>query len=37
VAMGNASAAVKAGAAYIAPPLEEDGAAEAIERFVLEG
>lgn len=37
VAMGNASAAVKAAAAYVAPPLEEDGAAVAIERFVLEG
>lgn len=36
VAMGNASAAVKAVADYVAPPLEEDGAAEAIERFVLE-
>jgi Cof subfamily protein (haloacid dehalogenase superfamily) len=36
VAMGDASAAVKAGATYVAPQLEEDGAAEAIERFVLE-
>jgi len=36
VAMGNASPAVKAGADYIAPPIEEDGAAEAIERFILE-
>jgi Cof subfamily protein (haloacid dehalogenase superfamily) len=36
VAMGNATADVKAGATYVAPPLEEDGAAEAIERFVLE-
>jgi len=37
VAMGNASDAVKAGAAYVAPPLDQDGAAEAIERFVLGG
>lgn len=36
VAMGNASAVVKAAADYVAPPIEEDGAAEAIERFVLE-
>jgi len=36
VAMGNASPAVKAGAGYVAPPIEEDGAAEAIERFILE-
>jgi len=35
VAMGNASAAVKAVADYVAPSLEEDGAAEAIERFIL--
>jgi len=36
VAMGNASPAVKAVADYIAPTIEEDGAAEAIERFILE-
>jgi Cof subfamily protein (haloacid dehalogenase superfamily) len=36
VAMGNASAAVKAAARYIAPPIEEDGAAEAIEHFILD-
>jgi Cof subfamily protein (haloacid dehalogenase superfamily) len=36
VAMGNASAAVKAAARYFAPPIEQDGAAEAIERFILE-
>ena len=35
VAMGNAVAEVKAVADYIAPPVAEDGAAEAIERFVL--
>jgi len=36
VAMGNGSPAVKAVADYVAPPVEEDGAAEAIERFVLD-
>jgi len=36
VAMGNASAAVKAVAGHIAPSIAEDGAAEAIERFVLD-
>jgi Cof subfamily protein (haloacid dehalogenase superfamily) len=36
VAMGNASPAVKAAADYVAPSIEEDGAAEAIERFTLE-
>jgi Cof subfamily protein (haloacid dehalogenase superfamily) len=35
VAMGNASAALKATAAYIAPSLADDGAAQAIERFIL--
>ncbi|MCX7682235.1 MAG: HAD family hydrolase [Anaerolineae bacterium] len=35
VAMGNASPGLKAVADWIAPPLEEDGAAVAIERFVL--
>jgi Cof subfamily protein (haloacid dehalogenase superfamily) len=35
VAMGNASAAVKAAADYIAAPIEEDGAAGAIERFIV--
>jgi len=36
VAMGNASAATKDAADYVALPIEEDGAAEAIERFVLQ-
>jgi Cof subfamily protein (haloacid dehalogenase superfamily) len=35
VAMGNASAECKAAANWIAPPFSEDGAAVAIERFVL--
>lgn len=35
VAMGNAPDYVKAHANYIAPPIDQDGAAEAIERFVL--
>jgi len=35
VAMGNASPATKAVADWIAPPVTEDGAAVAIERFVL--
>jgi Cof subfamily protein (haloacid dehalogenase superfamily) len=35
VAMGNASPAAKAAADVIAPPLEADGAAWAIERYVL--
>ncbi|MBC7263878.1 MAG: HAD family phosphatase [Chloroflexi bacterium] len=35
VAMGNATPAVKAAADFVAPPLEEDGAAVAIEHFVL--
>jgi len=35
VAMGNGSPATKAVADWIAPPLAEDGAAVAIERFVL--
>ena len=35
VAMGNGSPACKAAADWIAPPLEEDGAAVAIERFAL--
>lgn len=35
VAMAGASPAVKEAADYIAPSVEEDGAAEAIERFVL--
>ncbi len=35
VAMGNASPAAKAVADWIAPPLEEDGAAVAIEHFAL--
>jgi len=36
VAMGNGSPAVKAAADWIAPPLEEDGVAAAIEHFVLD-
>jgi Cof subfamily protein (haloacid dehalogenase superfamily) len=36
VAIGNASAVVKAAADVIAPPQAEDGAVWAIERFVLE-
>ncbi len=35
VAMGNGSAACKAAADWIAPPISKDGAAVAIERFVL--
>jgi len=35
VAVGNAMPAVKDVANWIAPPVEEDGAAEALERFVL--
>jgi Cof subfamily protein (haloacid dehalogenase superfamily) len=35
VAMGNASAASKAVADWVAPPVNEDGAAVAIERFVF--
>lgn len=35
VAMGNASPACKAAADWIAPPVSEDGAAVALERFVL--
>jgi Cof subfamily protein (haloacid dehalogenase superfamily) len=37
VAMGDGSPGVKAVADWIAPPLAEDGAAVAIERFVLDG
>ncbi len=37
VAIGNASPAAKAVADVIAPPLEEEGAAWAIERYVLGG
>jgi hypothetical protein len=37
VAMGNASPAVKARANYVAPPFDEDGVAEAVECFILEG
>lgn len=37
VAMGNASPGAKAVADVIAPPLKEDGAAWAIERYVLNG
>ena len=35
VAMGNGSPAVKAAADWVAPPVTEDGAAIAIERFIL--
>jgi hydroxymethylpyrimidine pyrophosphatase-like HAD family hydrolase len=35
VAMGNAIESVKALAGFIAPSADEDGAAVAIERFVL--
>jgi Cof subfamily protein (haloacid dehalogenase superfamily) len=35
VAMGNASPATKAVADWVAPPVTEDGAAIAIERFIL--
>lgn len=35
VAVGNASARVMQAARYVAAPMEQDGAAEAIERFVL--
>jgi hypothetical protein len=34
VAMGNASPAVKAAADYVAPPVDEEGVVEVIERFV---
>jgi len=37
VAMGNATPAVKAVADWIAPSVDEDGAAAALERFVLGG
>lgn len=36
VAMGNASPGAKAAADYVAPPIEEEGAAWAIERFILQ-
>jgi len=36
VAMGNGSPGVKAAADWIAPPVAEEGAAAAIERFVLD-
>jgi Cof subfamily protein (haloacid dehalogenase superfamily) len=36
VAMGNGSAAAKAASDWVAPPVSEDGAAVAIECFVLE-
>jgi Cof subfamily protein (haloacid dehalogenase superfamily) len=35
VAMGNASTAVKAAADYVAPPVDEEGVVDVIERFVL--
>ena len=37
VAMGQATEKVKAAADWIAPPIEEDGAAVAMQRFVLKG
>ena len=37
VAMGNSSPEVKAAADWVAPSLEEDGAAVALERFCLQG
>ncbi len=37
VAMGNASAGAKAVANVIAPPVSEEGAAWAIEKFILQG
>lgn len=36
IAMGNASAAVKAAANHVTATIAEDGAALAIERFILE-
>ncbi len=36
VAMGNASSAVRAVADWVAPSIDRDGAARAIERFILE-
>ena len=36
IAMGNASDAVKAAASHVVPSVEEDGAAQAIERFILD-
>lgn len=36
VAMGNASDAARAAADWVAPPVEADGAAVALEKFVLE-
>jgi hypothetical protein len=35
VAMGNASAEAKSVADYVAPSVDDDGLAEAIERFCL--
>ena len=37
VAMGNASPGAKAAADVVAPPISEEGAAWAIERFILQG
>lgn len=37
VAMGNGSPATKAAADWIAPPVQENGAAVAIERFIVNG
>jgi Cof subfamily protein (haloacid dehalogenase superfamily) len=34
IAMGNASAEVKAGSNWVAPTLQDDGAAQALERFL---
>jgi Cof subfamily protein (haloacid dehalogenase superfamily) len=36
VAVGNASPAAQAAADWVAPPVEEDGAAAALEKFVLD-
>jgi len=37
VAMGNGSERVRAIADWIAPPIDEDGAAVALRRFILDG
>jgi hydroxymethylpyrimidine pyrophosphatase-like HAD family hydrolase len=34
--MGNAAPKVRQAAKWVAPPIEEDGAAVALERFALE-
>ena len=35
IAMGNAYEELKSIADYVAPPIEEDGVADAIEKFIL--